>query len=98
MLRPRGSCNGGPLRCDIGMNKMQQTQALPSTSASNNGHASPRSLEGLHSTVEVPHEKASFWRHYRAFVGPAFLISVGYMDPGNWRTTFTAATGAASAR
>ena len=45
-----------------------------------------RSLEGLHSTVAVPPASASFWRQYRAFAGPAFLVSVGYMDPGNWGT------------
>jgi manganese transport protein len=45
-----------------------------------------RSLEGLNSTVPVPEVKAGFWRNYRAFAGPAFLISVGYMDPGNWGT------------
>ncbi len=44
------------------------------------------SLEGLNSTVPLPPESASFWRQYRAFVGPAFLVSVGYMDPGNWGT------------
>jgi manganese transport protein len=44
------------------------------------------SLEGLHSTVEVPHQQAGFWEQWRAFVGPAILISVGYMDPGNWGT------------
>ncbi len=44
------------------------------------------SLEGLHGTVEVPHEQAGFWEQWRAFVGPAILVSVGYMDPGNWGT------------
>ena len=34
----------------------------------------------------VPHRKAGFWRHWFAFTGPAILISVGYMDPGNWGT------------
>ncbi len=50
--------------------------------------ASPnhRSLEGMHGTVEVPHHAAGFWRQWRAFVGPALLVSVGYMDPGNWGT------------
>ena len=47
------------------------------------GHVS---LEGLHSTVSVPHQQAGFWEQWRAFVGPAILISVGYMDPGNWGT------------
>jgi manganese transport protein len=44
------------------------------------------SLEGLHGTVSVPHERAGFWEQWRAFVGPAILVSVGYMDPGNWGT------------
>jgi manganese transport protein len=44
------------------------------------------SLENMHSTVVVPPPKTGFWRQYRAFVGPALLISVGYMDPGNWGT------------
>ena len=44
------------------------------------------SLEGIHNTVAVPHHEAGFWQHWRAFVGPALLVSVGYMDPGNWGT------------
>jgi manganese transport protein len=40
----------------------------------------------MHGTVNVPHHQAGFWRQWRAFVGPAILISVGYMDPGNWGT------------
>jgi manganese transport protein len=44
------------------------------------------SLEGLNSTVPLPPESASFWKQFRAFTGPAFLVSVGYMDPGNWGT------------
>jgi manganese transport protein len=47
------------------------------------GHVS---LEGMHSSVAVPSHDAGFWRQWRAFVGPAILISVGYMDPGNWGT------------
>jgi manganese transport protein len=47
------------------------------------GHVS---LEGLHSSVAVPHQQANFWKQWRAFTGPAILISVGYMDPGNWGT------------
>jgi manganese transport protein len=44
------------------------------------------SLEGMHGTIAVPHSNAGFWRHYAAYVGPALLVSVGYMDPGNWGT------------
>jgi manganese transport protein len=45
-----------------------------------------RSLEGIHGTVAVPTPTAGFWRQWRAFAGPALLVSVGYMDPGNWGT------------
>jgi len=48
------------------------------------------SLEGMHSTVEVPHHQAGFWEQWRAFVGPAILVSVCYMDPGNWGTDLQA--------
>ena len=49
-------------------------------------HSGPVSLEGIHGTVAVPHHQAGFWEQWRAFVGPAILVSVGYMDPGNWGT------------
>jgi manganese transport protein len=44
------------------------------------------SLSEVHHSVPVPHAKAGFWRQWMAFSGPAILISVGYMDPGNWGT------------
>ena len=40
----------------------------------------------MHGTVAVPSHEAGFWQQWRAFVGPAILVSVGYMDPGNWGT------------
>ncbi len=52
-----------------------------------------RSLEGLHSTVHVPPGSAHPWRQYLAFAGPAMLVSVGYMDPGNWSTDLSAGAG-----
>ncbi|MFA5057661.1 MAG: Nramp family divalent metal transporter [Opitutaceae bacterium] len=48
------------------------------------------SLEGLYGTVRVPPREAGFWAHWRAYVGPAILVSVGYMDPGNWGTDLQA--------
>ncbi len=50
----------------------------------------PKSLEGLNATVPLPPESAGFWRQLRAYAGPAFLVSVGYMDPGNWGTDLQA--------
>src|SRR4051812_5373259 len=48
--------------------------------------SSPRSLEGLHGTVSLPGNQAGFWRQCLSYGGPAMLVSVGYMDPGNWGT------------
>jgi manganese transport protein len=48
------------------------------------------SLEGLNGTVAVPPAGAGFWKQWRAFAGPAVLVSVGYMDPGNWGTDLQA--------
>src|SRR3954449_5223425 len=42
------------------------------------------SLAEVHSTVGT--SEVSFWRRMFAFAGPAYLVSVGYMDPGNWAT------------
>lgn len=44
-----------------------------------------RSLSEVHSTVET-NVKGGPFRRLLAFVGPAYLVSVGYMDPGNWAT------------
>jgi len=57
------------------------------TEVPRSGHVS---LEGVHSTVAVPSHQAGFWEQWRAFVGPAILVSVGYMDPGNWGTDLQA--------
>jgi manganese transport protein len=43
------------------------------------------SLPEVHRSIIVPEGK-SFWRKLLAFAGPGYLVSVGYMDPGNWAT------------
>jgi manganese transport protein len=53
-------------------------------------HGPGLSLEGMHGTVPVPGHQEGWWKHWRAFVGPAVLVSVGYMDPGNWGTDLQA--------
>jgi len=45
----------------------------------------PKSLEEVHSSVDTT-KKKGFFRKLFAFMGPAYLVSVGYMDPGNWAT------------
>ncbi|MDB4978563.1 MAG: natural resistance-associated macrophage protein metal ion transporter [Candidatus Peribacteria bacterium] len=46
--------------------------------------AQKKSLEEVHGTVPVRFPR--FWRRLFAFAGPAYIVSVGYMDPGNWAT------------
>ena len=46
---------------------------------------SQNSLSEVHESVIVP-AKASSWRRWLAITGPALMVSVGYMDPGNWAT------------
>src|ERR1700744_1153418 len=43
-----------------------------------------QSLANVHSTVNT--ENKTGWKRILAFLGPAYLVSVGYMDPGNWAT------------
>jgi len=43
------------------------------------------SMPEVHASVPVP-LTAGFWRKLLAFSGPGLMISVGYMDPGNWAT------------
>jgi manganese transport protein len=45
------------------------------------------SLEDIHGTVSIP---PTWWRRFLAFAGPALLVSVGYMDPGNWGSDIAA--------
>jgi manganese transport protein len=44
-----------------------------------------KSLEEVHESVSAQNKTSTF-RKILAFFGPAYLISVGYMDPGNWAT------------
>ena len=44
-----------------------------------------RSLPESHGTIAVP-RGGGFWRRLLAFIGPGWLVAVGYMDPGNWAT------------
>ncbi len=60
-----------------------EKQAEHSTTSSAHGAVS---LEGMHRSVNVPDHRAGFWQQLKAFFGPAVLVSVAYMDPGNWGT------------
>ncbi|HEY0328581.1 MAG TPA: Nramp family divalent metal transporter [Rhodopseudomonas sp.] len=44
------------------------------------------SLSGMFGSIKVA-KTGSFWRKLVAFLGPGYLVAVGYMDPGNWATS-----------
>lgn len=59
------------------------------TPVSEPGWRHPRrtpSLSEVYASIKVPPPNASFWRKLFAFWGPGLMVSVGYMDPGNWAT------------
>ncbi|HEV8377894.1 MAG TPA: Nramp family divalent metal transporter [Tepidisphaeraceae bacterium] len=58
---------------------------LPLIPGPRDGH---RSLEDVHSSVAI--SRGQWWRRLLSFSGPAFMVSVGYMDPGNWATDLAA--------
>lgn len=44
-----------------------------------------KSLEEVHGTIDTTGTQ-HWWKRFFLFAGPAFLVAVGYMDPGNWAT------------
>src|SRR5438874_8708807 len=49
-------------------------------------HARRRpSLQEVFGTIAT-RPTGSFWRKLVSFLGPGYLVAVGYMDPGNWAT------------
>lgn len=49
-------------------------------------HSSEASLSEVHESVDTTKQPKKGWRRILAYIGPAYLVSVGYMDPGNWAT------------
>jgi manganese transport protein len=43
------------------------------------------SLSEVYASIPIP-KGGGFWKNLRAFMGPGFMVAVGYMDPGNWAT------------
>ncbi len=44
----------------------------------------PAALQEVHRSIALP---AGTWRKFAAFLGPGYMVAVGYMDPGNWATS-----------
>lgn len=47
------------------------------------------SLPEVHASIPVPSPGSPWTKKFGAFVGVGFMISVGYIDPGNWATDLT---------
>src|SRR5712671_183382 len=61
------------------------TDSLPNASGWRRNAAGTLSLPEVNGTIAVP-IGGLWWRRLLAFAGPGYLVSVGYMDPGNWAT------------
>lgn len=64
---------------------METTTSIPSKPETERRPSMP----GVFSTVSIS-ESSKLWRRALGFIGPGFLIAVGYMDPGNWATDLAA--------
>lgn len=49
------------------------------------GKVENKSLSEIHGTINVSQSPNKF-KKFLSFVGPGYLVAVGYMDPGNWAT------------
>ncbi|PZQ50394.1 MAG: divalent metal cation transporter [Rhodovulum sulfidophilum] len=64
-----------------------ETPALESPTAPGwRGRGGANSLSDVHGSIPV-RRHGSVWRRALAFLGPGYLVAVGYMDPGNWATS-----------
>ncbi|MDQ6600963.1 Nramp family divalent metal transporter [Bacillus salipaludis] len=64
---------------------MQDTVAVTKPKGWRKENSNP-SLPEVHKSMNVP-KKGGFFRKLLAFMGPGYLVAVGYMDPGNWATS-----------
>ncbi|MFC7691966.1 hypothetical protein ACFQY5_22690 [Paeniroseomonas aquatica] len=62
----------------------------PSEAAAPPAPAGMPGLPEVHRSVAVPNA-GGFLRKLFAFMGPGYLVAVGYMDPGNWATSLAGA-------
>jgi len=66
--------------------EMEAAVSNPLSSKGWRGERGEPSLGGMFASVRTA-KQGSFWRKLLAFLGPGYLVAVGYMDPGNWATS-----------
>src|SRR5246127_2478881 len=64
---------------------LEAGESLPDGSGWRSARGEP-SLAGMFASVKTARQ-GPFWRKLLAFLGPGYLVAVGYMDPGNWATS-----------
>ncbi|RYB97071.1 Nramp family divalent metal transporter [Ciceribacter ferrooxidans] len=67
---------------------MTDTAAKPTQSPGWRSERGEPVLAEIHGSIEVRSSRP-FWRRALAFLGPGYLVAVGYMDPGNWATSLS---------
>lgn len=67
---------------------MTETAVQPTQSPGWRSERGEPALAEIHGSIEVRSSR-SFWRRALAFLGPGYLVAVGYMDPGNWATSLS---------
>jgi manganese transport protein len=70
---------------DARSNEMRHESA-PARASGWRGARGEPSLSDMFASVRTA-RGGSFWRKLFAFLGPGYLVAVGYMDPGNWATS-----------
>jgi manganese transport protein len=70
------------------VDRVSTSAELPEDSGWRRSRGEPP-LVDVFRTVRVT-DRGSLFRRAMAFVGPGFLVAVGYMDPGNWATDLAA--------
>lgn len=78
------SCNKSEVRYSAGMDA-RSPDLTPDTAGWRADAPVTKSLAEVNATIAIP-AAGRWWRRLLAFVGPGYLVSVGYMDPGNWAT------------
>jgi len=69
-----------------GLNTSETVQSVPSRRPAWLRDSATPPLVEVFRSVKLPKD-ASAWRRFLTFVGPGYLVAVGYMDPGNWATS-----------
>jgi manganese transport protein len=72
---------------DLPSDSLAELAPVPAVAGSGwRGERGEPSLAGMFGSVRTA-KQGSFWRKLLAFLGPGYLVAVGYMDPGNWATS-----------